>query len=212
MRLSTAREPSRTVETFFLSWLSNGRILNLGAGVGGSRGGPQQTIISVDHVRPPAVAGLWAVGDATRLPFPTQSFDGALLKDVLEHVEQPIAALAEVGRICRPGGTVLITVPRAIPRAVWADPTHLRGFTKAALLQALELGGWVALGTPVRMGGFPGAARLHLARHLPTLMKLPVFGHYFGTNWLVMARLVASKTHSPLPPASPSSTYDVQGC
>jgi SAM-dependent methyltransferase len=52
-------------------------------------------------------------GSVTALPFPDASFDRALCLDVLEHLtfeEQP-RALAELFRVLKPGGEVLVSVP-----------------------------------------------------------------------------------------------------
>lgn len=49
----------------------------------------------------------------TELPYPDASFDRALCLDVLEHLtfEQQPRALAELYRVLRPGGEVLVSVP-----------------------------------------------------------------------------------------------------
>ena len=52
-------------------------------------------------------------GSLTALPFPDAAFDRALCLDVLEHLayeEQP-RALAEIFRVLRPGGELLVSVP-----------------------------------------------------------------------------------------------------
>jgi ubiquinone/menaquinone biosynthesis C-methylase UbiE len=52
-------------------------------------------------------------GSLTALPFPDGSFDRALCLDVLEHLayeDQP-RALAELFRVLRPGGELLVSVP-----------------------------------------------------------------------------------------------------
>jgi len=52
-------------------------------------------------------------GSLMALPFPDASFDRALCLDVLEHLayeEQP-RALAEIFRVLRPGGELLVSVP-----------------------------------------------------------------------------------------------------
>ncbi|WP_419923856.1 class I SAM-dependent methyltransferase [Candidatus Poriferisocius sp.] len=60
-------------------------------------------------------------GDATRLPFPDQSFDRVIASEVLEHVDSDDAALAELTRILRPGGVLAVTVPTWFPEKVcWA--------------------------------------------------------------------------------------------
>jgi ubiquinone/menaquinone biosynthesis C-methylase UbiE len=47
-------------------------------------------------------------GDATHLPFPDNSFDAAISTQVLEYVPDVDAALAEVHRVLRPAGRVVI--------------------------------------------------------------------------------------------------------
>jgi SAM-dependent methyltransferase len=52
--------------------------------------------------RPPAVNA-----DATRMPFRAASLDAAMGAFVLSHIPTPVDALAEVGRVVRPGGAVM---------------------------------------------------------------------------------------------------------
>ncbi len=47
-------------------------------------------------------------GDAQRLPFPDAAFDHAVLHLILAVVPNPNACLAEVARVVKPGGTVLV--------------------------------------------------------------------------------------------------------
>jgi len=46
-----------------------------------------------------------------KLPFRNNSFDTVILSDVLEHIPNPSEVIAEVKRILRPNGTILINVP-----------------------------------------------------------------------------------------------------
>jgi ubiquinone/menaquinone biosynthesis C-methylase UbiE len=46
------------------------------------------------------------VGDAYDLDFPDGSFDVVHAHQVLQHLSDPVAALREMRRVCRPGGTV----------------------------------------------------------------------------------------------------------
>lgn len=67
-----------------------------------------------------------------RLPFDDASFDGVVLKDLLEHVADPVALVLEVRRVLRPGGRVFASSPDA-QRWVWDDYTHRRPFTRKSL-------------------------------------------------------------------------------
>ena len=60
-------------------------------------------------------------GDALHLPFPDASFDRVICSEVLEHIPDDVAAMRELARVLRPGGTMAITVPRFGPELInWA--------------------------------------------------------------------------------------------
>lgn len=50
-------------------------------------------------------------GDGLHLPFPAATFGTVLLADVLEHCPDDRAVLAEIARVTRPGGRLVISVP-----------------------------------------------------------------------------------------------------
>jgi len=66
----------------------------------------------------------WATttnGDATLLPFPDATFDRVIAAEVLEHIPDDEAAISELARVLRPGGTMAITVPAWLAEQVcWA--------------------------------------------------------------------------------------------
>ncbi len=76
--------------------------------------------------------------DLGELPFADATFDGAVLGEVLEHVEDDRGALAEVARVLRPGGVLAASVPAnpALfgPSDEWAG--HVRRYTRPALIEA----------------------------------------------------------------------------
>jgi SAM-dependent methyltransferase len=60
-------------------------------------------------------------GVGERLPFADASFDLAICWDVVEHVQNPELLVAELARVLRPGGRVLLTV---INRYAFRDPHY----------------------------------------------------------------------------------------
>lgn len=54
-------------------------------------------------------------------------FDGIILRDVLEHVGDPIKFIKCVASRLKPGGWIFISAPDS-QRWVWNDPTHVRPF------------------------------------------------------------------------------------
>ncbi len=62
-------------------------------------------------------------GHACRLPFHDHSLDYVIASHVLEHVANPVAALAEWHRVVRPGGILYLVVPDR--RTTWDQPRAL---------------------------------------------------------------------------------------
>jgi SAM-dependent methyltransferase len=57
------------------------------------------------------------------MPYPDDTFDGAILSEILEHIERDVDGLREVYRVLKPGGVVAITVPNA-DYPFWWDPIN----------------------------------------------------------------------------------------
>jgi SAM-dependent methyltransferase len=57
-------------------------------------------------------------GDATKLPFADNSFDVVITSEVLEHIQDDVAAIAEMVRVLKPGGHFAATVPAWFPEKI----------------------------------------------------------------------------------------------
>jgi len=62
-------------------------------------------------------------GNLCRLPLPDCAFDKVILAEVLEHLDDDRAGLAEAVRVTRPGGMIVISVPNANYPFCW-DPIN----------------------------------------------------------------------------------------
>ena len=50
----------------------------------------------------------FAQADILRLPFPDESFDVVVAANVIHLLDQPLRALGELDRVCRPGGRIIL--------------------------------------------------------------------------------------------------------
>jgi SAM-dependent methyltransferase len=100
------------------------------------------TAVSFCHTRgraevihaPPGVA----------LPFSDGTFDLVTTLDVIEHIDDDVAALVELRRVLRPGGTLLVAVPAFM--FLWGKQDevshHHRRYTSRTLRRALARAGF----------------------------------------------------------------------
>ena len=83
-------------------------------------------------------------GRLEELPWPDASFDLITCLDVIEHTPDDRVTLAELRRVCRPGGWLLVTVP-AYP-ALWSTHDeanhHYRRYSRPTLRAAAGDAGW----------------------------------------------------------------------
>jgi SAM-dependent methyltransferase len=125
--------------------------------------------------------------DVEPLPFGEATFDAVLAKDIFEHVKDPGRLAREVYRVTRPGGIIICSVVMARPQRVWADYTHLRGFTQRSARLLLEDAGF-DVEAIWRMGGVPLSSRLGFMDLVPHLLRVPLFDALWGSSWELRAR------------------------
>jgi len=85
-----------------------------------------------------------AIGRLEQLPWPDATFDLITSLDVIEHTPDDREALAELRRVCRPGGWLLVTVPAH--QALWSGHDeanhHYRRYSRSMLRSAAAGAGW----------------------------------------------------------------------
>jgi SAM-dependent methyltransferase len=103
------------------------------------------------------------------LPFRDGAFDLVTTLDVIEHVDDDVAALAELRRVLRPGGRLLVAVPAFM--FLWGKQDevshHRRRYTAPTLRRALADAGFgVDRMSYFNMILFPPIAAVRLGRRL----------------------------------------------
>jgi 2-polyprenyl-3-methyl-5-hydroxy-6-metoxy-1,4-benzoquinol methylase len=126
--------------------------------------------------------------DGRRNPFPDASIDGAICIEVLEHVEDPDAVVADIARCLRSGSMLLVSVPWSARRH--HVPHDYHRFTRERLLRLFEAHGFERVDIAERGSDIsaiasklvvlslrlaPGRGWLRSILHLPLfLLTLPI--------------------------------------
>ena len=130
----------------------NPRILDAGCGSGRNmvdlaRRGPVTGVELSDtsvRIAREREQGEVIAGSVLEMPLEDASFELAVSLDVIEHLEDDVAALREMRRVVAPGGALLVTVP-AYPW-LWSGHDvinhHHRRYTGRSLRAAAEQAGW----------------------------------------------------------------------
>jgi SAM-dependent methyltransferase len=84
------------------------------------------------------------IGRLEEMPYPDATFDLVTCLDVIEHTPDDRVALAEVGRVTKPGGWLLVTVPAY--QGLWSPHDeanhHYRRYSRQMLRSAATGAGW----------------------------------------------------------------------
>lgn len=126
-RAMSAKLTRVTLDRFVERHASTGRTLDIGA-----QTGPYKTWfpnrVPIDIFWRPGIA---VVTDAQRLGLADESFDVVLCTEVLEHLPEPQAAIDEMFRVLKPGGTLILTTRFLFP--IHDAPHDYFRFTKFGL-------------------------------------------------------------------------------
>lgn len=95
----------------------------------------------------------WQQGDVYSLPFSSSQFSLVSSRFVLHHLQNPLAALKEMKRVCKPDGKVVVADMSPLPEKAAAlnaaellrDPSHVRSMPTDELRGLFEQ---VGLGSP----------------------------------------------------------------
>jgi len=126
------------------------RLLEIGCGEGGNlmhlaAASPGTRLVGVDFSSEKArfagraTPATTVAADAAHLPFADGAFDAVLIRDLLHHLPDRAAALAEARRVVRPGGRVTVVEPNARSPLVLAQMAVVPAERGARLSTAARL-------------------------------------------------------------------------
>ncbi len=98
--------------------------------------------IAAEGQAPEGARAQAVVGDALALPYGDGTFDVVIASEILEHVPEDDAAIAELVRVLKPGGTLAVSVPRWLPEQIcWllSDEYHANEGGHIRIYKASEL-------------------------------------------------------------------------
>jgi 2-polyprenyl-6-hydroxyphenyl methylase/3-demethylubiquinone-9 3-methyltransferase len=121
--------------------ISGSRVLDVGSGGGflaATLADAEYEVVGVDPAIPAVrdaadhVTASFAIAVGESLPFADGSFDSVVCSEVLEHVEDPDAVIAEASRVLRPGGVFVFSLPNRtlLSRLVLIDIAQHNRFTR----------------------------------------------------------------------------------
>jgi SAM-dependent methyltransferase len=108
-------------------------------------------MVTAGEITPDRLIGVLR-GDARSLPFPDDTFDVVITSEVLEHIQDDVAAIAEMVRVLKAGGRFAATVPARFPETInWklsddyhapkAAGGHVRIYSRTELTAKLRAAG-----------------------------------------------------------------------
>lgn len=110
-------------------------------------------------------------GDMHRLALPAACADVVVCAEVLEHLDDDVAAAAELARVMRPGAVLVVSVPAGPRRYDWTDKWagHRRRYTQQGLTDLLQGAGLDDV--RVTAWGFPVTGFYHRHVYRPMLAR-----------------------------------------
>lgn len=134
------------------------------------------------------------VCDIASIPVGDGVFDAVLCSEVIEHVPDPVAVMAEFGRILKPGGTLILTAP--LGSGIHQEPYHFYGgYTPFWYNRVLSAIGFATIRVQANGGSLKAFAQESLRfvqMSMPFAGILPFFASLLWLPvWLLLLPLLA---------------------
>lgn len=169
--------------------------VGLNVGAGGTRLDPR--VKNLDVMAGP---GIDIVAPAERIPLPANTVDLVITQETLEHVADPIRAMAEITRVLKPGGTLYLQVPFTI--GFHPGPHDYWRFTREGIVRLAESHGLKVTSIGMVVGPSTGFYRITV-EHFAILGSLPWARLYIPLKAVLAALLYPLKWLDVLTSRSP---------
>lgn len=126
-----------------------------GLNVGSGQTRLDARLLNLDLARSQAVD---CIADALRLPFASASFALVVSQETVEHLPDPFAAVGEMARVLRQGGTLYLQAPFVI--GYHPGPEDYWRFTRAGMRRLLEQAGIARVQVQPVIGAGTGLHRI----------------------------------------------------
>jgi 2-polyprenyl-3-methyl-5-hydroxy-6-metoxy-1,4-benzoquinol methylase len=131
-------------------------------------------------------------GDARKLDLSEKSFDGAVMLEVFEHIDDSKKVLSELHRVLQPDGKLVLSVPTGYSERLYSfffrdyqrQATHIHTFDKSTLTQLLQSAGFSV--TTIKTANFePFVAWIfHALLHSKADATGQILEHHWVGRWV----------------------------
>lgn len=124
----------------------NGKVIDVGCGTGDFLRYRKETIgvdvnpYNVEYCRELGLDS-HLIGESGTFPFDDACFQGAILDNVLEHIEDPTLTIDEINRMLAPGGILIVGVPGQ--RGFSHDSDHKKFYDEVSLIRLMRHFGFI---------------------------------------------------------------------
>lgn len=167
---------------------ARGRLLDIGCGDMPFKGRLPEAVTQYDTLdvesRTEGVTYITSAMDMSMIP--DNSYDSAMCFEVLEHVPNPFTAAAEMHRVLKQDGTLVISVPHMWP--IHEAPHDYLRFTYYGIKNVLEASGFeivsieISGGLLTYFGHNLASVLLGLTYHIPVIKHIM----FFLVKWLIV--------------------------
>jgi len=128
--------------------------------------------------------------DGKKFPYKDGSFDVVLMYMVIEHLKDPSEIIAEMYRVLRYDGEIIIVTQdpsqcNAIFSNFWEDQTHVRPYPRIAIENLLRIEGFKIKKSYIKVAHVPIVQRI--------MTMLGFYKVYYGIMWLCNLLKVGTK-------------------